>query len=433
MGTALVRVKIRNLAFGGAGVGEVQEQYDGLRDLLGITAFVPFTIPGEMVKAEIRERSKNFVKAELTEIEEPSPDRVQPECRYFGTCGGCELQHISYTAQLKAKYEMIRGALASGKLSTEVIGVLEPLEPSAPYTYRRRVSLHLDPNGKLGFYREGSRAVVAIDECPISVEEIEKTLRLIPDACRDLRGKISSIALEADAHGVIGVIKAPYALASDEQKFITEKIRPVLKDVVLMEMSGEVGGTGRQILELPLNASETLSLRVPASYFSQVNWEINLKLIEAVLNAAEVKRGMHAVDLYAGAGNFTLPLARAGAKVTAVECDKRLVAFGRQNASRYNLDRAINFIDSSVEKYLSKPGKAGLPDCIIADPPRSGLGSLAAQLPKAPRFILISCHLASFVRDLRALIAAGYDVQTIKPFDMFPQTSYVEIMAVLRA
>ncbi|HQH25771.1 MAG TPA: 23S rRNA (uracil(1939)-C(5))-methyltransferase RlmD [Oligoflexia bacterium] len=426
-----ITVNIRSIAVGGAGVGEVKSQSDGGAELLGITAFVPYCAAGEIVSAQVTEKKERYVKADLLTIEQASPDRTEPRCKYYANCGGCELQHMAYAAQLKAKYEMIAGALRAAKLPSTVVGVLRPLTPSAPYHYRRRISLHLDSGGRTGFYRQNSRSVVPIDSCSVASPAINSLLAQIQSFGRLVQGKISSVQLEEDVQGVVAVLQSPYDLSPAEQKEIIEQAKPFFASVVLMTGEKETGGYGRQILDLPLNEKNSCSLRVPAGYFSQVNWPVNLALIERVVRSAQIAYGELAYDLYAGAGNFSIPLARAGAQVTAVECDKRLVSFGRESAKRFNLDRRIEFVEKSVEKFLSSQ-KHNDARIIVADPPRSGLGKLVSQLNFGRKLLFVSCHLPSFVRDVKALLEQGWEAETIEPFDMFAQTSYVETLGVLR-
>ncbi len=158
---------------------------------------------------------------------------------------------------------------------------------------------------------------------------------------------------------------------------------------------------------------------------------MNVQLLQEAMRYAHVKPDFVAYDLYSGAGNFALPLARSGARVTAVECDPRLVLFGRQNATRFQLQNRLQFLEESVERFLEHLPKNTHCDLIIADPPRSGLGKIIPQLNFANRFLYIACHLPSFVRDIRAVVDQGWKVEAIVPFDMFAQTSYVEILGVL--
>jgi 23S rRNA (uracil1939-C5)-methyltransferase len=255
-------------------------------------------------------------------------------------------------------------------------------------------------------------------------------LEQLQDFGRAVQGKISSILLEEDAQGIIAVLKSPYDLANAEIQDVLKNAKKYFKNVLILVGEREIGGYGRQILELALNERQTFSLHVPAGSFSQVNWGINLQLIENVLELSQVSFQAAVLDLYAGAGNFSVPLARQGANVTAVEADKRLASFARENASRASLSKRLNVEEISVEKFLKRKPRIET-DLIIADPPRSGLGPLVSELSSAKRLMLVSCYLPSFVRDLKVLEKLGWKTEKIIPFDMFPQTSYVEILGVL--
>ncbi len=428
----IVSVKIRNIAVGGAGVGEVVSQGDGKEDLLGIAAFVPYSIPGEKVSALVTSQKKRHLETELREIEDAAEERVVPRCKYYMACGGCELQHISYEGQLQAKYKMIDGALRAAKFPSEVSEALRPVTPGSPFSYRHRLTLHVDPHGKVGLYRTNSRSVVPIESCAISNQKINEALTHIQSFGKEVQGRISSVLLEADDQGIIAILKSPYDLGKAEAEQILNRAKMHFGNVKLVIGEKELSGSGRQILELPLNEQKSLVLQVPAGAFSQVNVGINQRLIAKVVEEIEVGARTKVLDLYAGAGNFSLPIAKRGGSVTAVECDPRLVSFGRENASRYGLEKKLEYVHSSVEKFLaSQKDSLRAFDCILADPPRSGLGNLAGELPQVKKLLLISCHLPSFTRDLRTLIDRGYEVKGIYPFDMFAQTSYIEILAVL--
>jgi len=425
-----VDVNIRNLAFGGDGVGEVVAQANEEEDLLGITAFVPFTAIGETVTAKVNEQKKRFLKTSLVEIKEASEQRVDPVCPYFMECGGCELQHISYEEQLRSKYEMIVGAFRASQVNTDLLDSIEPIVTSKEYGYRRRIALHVDSGGKVGLYREKTRSVVAVEKCEIVSLALNEIIASIQDFGKLVKGVITSISLEEDSLGVIAILKSPYDLANTEVNKVLTEAKKFFKNVLVLVGKRELGGFGRQILELPLNERSTYSLKVPAGNFSQVNWDVNLLLIEKTLELANISYEQNVYDLYAGAGNFALPLARNGANVTAVESNKRLASFVNENAQKQNLLKRLTIIESTVEKFLQSQRKSKV-DLIVADPPRSGLGALANSLPQADNLILISCYLPSLVRDVNALVKQGWEVETIIPFDMFPQTSYVEVLTKL--
>ncbi len=425
-----INVNIRNLAFGGNGVGEVSAQFDGRSDLLGITAFVPYTTVGETVRARIVQRKDRYLHTELLDVINKAQERIEARCKLFTICGGCELQHISYDKQLLIKSEMLLGAMRSAKFPLKDLEKLEPIVPSDEYHYRRRITLHVDSSGKIGFYREASRSIVATTHCPVAVKEINDILINIQEFGKQIKGKITSVILESDEIGAVAVLKSPYDLGSAEIRSILDLSKKYFESALLVVSDREVGGFGRQILELPLNERKSLNLRVPAGYFSQVNIKINYQLVTKAVEISGIKIGQTVFDLYSGAGNFSLPFAQRGAKVTAVECDKRLVGLGKENLTRYNLEKNLNFIESSVEKFLVRVQKEKLScDLIIADPPRSGLGTLANNFNFAKKLILISCHQPSFIRDAKILIEQGWKLKTIIPFDMFAQTSYVEILS----
>lgn len=422
-----VSVNIRNIAVGGAGVGEVCAQDNLNRDLLGITAFVPFTAVGERVSARVVQRKDRYIQAELIEVEQASVDRTPPECMVFGECGGCELQHMGYESQLGAKYEMVKGSLRSARLSAKALGRVRPVVPGSPYHYRRRANLHVDSSGRVGFYRSRSRLVVPIDRCPVVVPSINAVLPQLPDFAKSVKGIISSIQLEADEDGLVAVLNSPYQRTQVERDRVMKEAKTLFTNVCLLEGKKEVGGFGRQILEVPLTSR--LKLRVPAGSFSQVNFKINQLLIERVIELAAVSDDTKVEELFSGAGNFSLPLAKAGANIRAVEVDPRLISLGRQNAEGYKLHSKLEFHGQSVEQYLKQTDYK--PDIVIADPPRSGLGSLVPLCSRGEKFLLISCHLPSFVRDMKAFEDRGWTVETIEPFDMFAQTSYLEILGFL--
>lgn len=428
-----ITVNIRNLAYGGDGVGEVTSQADGGEQLLGITAFVPFTSVGEVVSARVVEKKDRYLKAQLLEVKNKAENRVEPECEYYQVCGGCELQHINYEAQLKLKKEMLVGALRVSGFPSKTLEAISDVVPSSPFNYRRRISLHLDQSGRAGFYRNQTRSVVPINSCSIATKGINKILENLQECASELSGMVSSIALEEDAEGIIAVLQSTYAVGDIEKKEIFKVAKKYFEDASLVAEGKEIAGFGRQILEYPIQEDGLhLRLRVPAGSFSQVNAGINLALIKAVLKEGQIKPGSKVCDLYSGAGNFSLPLAYRGASIVAVEAEPRLVSYGRDSASQYSFSKKIKFIESTVEKYLKKKEKSQTFDLILADPPRSGLGQVASELKFANNLLLISCQQPSFVRDARNLTNAGWELEKVIPFDMFAQTSQLEILSVYR-
>ncbi len=431
-----IKVNIREIAVGGAGVGEVCE---GDPSLLGITAFVPFAARGETVVAKLLQRKERYVTAELLSLETRSEDRVEPTCKYFEKCGGCDLQHISYAAQLAGKLAMIEGALRSQRTDEANLAKLQGFDPSPSFAYRRRVTLHIDSTGRVGFYRAKSRSVVGIDECSISDRQINQIIAKLPSFAKLVSGKVSTLILESDRDGVVALVKAPYKLSQSEIREVTSAGREIFDDMTIVSGSSvsgtaEVGGYGRKIVGIELNHSGSQKISVPVGEFSQVNKLVNIDLVsyvlEKVTSSREHLREMLVEDLYSGAGNFSIPIAKLGSEVIAVEANQRLSNFCASNAQAHGVEGEVQTVTSSVEKYLRESKSGRRVDLIIADPPRSGLSQLAKKLNYARRLILVSCQLPSFVRDLRLLLEDGWELEEIKPFDMFAQTSHIEIVGV---
>lgn len=419
-----IEVNVRGLAVGGAGVGEVVAQSGYEENLLGITAFVPFSAPGETVFARVTNHKERFVEGELLSVETSSEERVEPKCKYFRVCGGCELQHMSENAQRNAKNGLLERELKAARFESSILAALEPIVSSKPYAYRRRISLHVDRTGKIGFYRPNSRSVVAIESCEIANPKINELLANIQPFGSSVQGLVSQIDLEADENSVIAVLKCPYDMGQREIRAITESAKKHFSSAVLVAAGKEVAAFGRGFLELPLLEGGGLKLLLPPGAFSQVNWAINRELIDYVVSSCAGEKQVH--DLYAGAGNFSLPLAYRGSNVIAVECEPRLVQSARKSAQSAGLSSKFEIRELSTEKFLKRIKSSDL-EVVVADPPRSGLGNLIRSFTKARKMVLVSCHIPSFIRDLRGLTEQGWKVDEIQPFDMFPQTSHLEV------
>ena len=415
------------LAVGGAAVGRVTGPEAS--PLIGMTAFVPFAAPsGETVSARVRKQAARYLEADLLTVESASPDRVTAPCPYFGECGGCDLQHVDYSAQLTAKREMVRGALRSGGLNEAVTDCVTDVVPGPPYAYRQRITLHMDQNGRVGYFRRRSYQLVLAETCPIAFPAIDTWLAGGFSLEGILSGVEGELAVEAAENGVFGVLRLP----------APRPPQVVIEQIIERMASHFTGGTfsvggktaaqfGASEMVRRMEAEETHGT---AGVFSQVNPAVNAKLVARIVQAAQSSGAKTAHDLYAGAGNFALPLAsEAGARVVAVESDAVLVTVGKSEATRRGLNERVAFVDSEMEKFLHKQPEHV--DFVVADPPRAGLGALAARLNYSNTLALVSCHLPSAVRDLKTLTQNGWVVREVIPFDMFAQTAYIEVLTLL--
>ncbi len=380
----------------------------------GIVHFVRGALPGETVEAEITESKKNHRFARTTKVLEPSPHRISPPCPYFGICGGCRLQHAAYPYQLEMKRDVLRDVLRRiGKLEFPDIDVI----PSEPFGYRARGTFRLDARGP-ALLREASHERVPIDRCLLMAEGINRVLPKL----RDLPGSRGVDELRVLCNGEDTV------LGFRDRRFEPDA-------AARLEESGIAGarfadrGWGHPSLPFPIG---DLRYTVGPGSFLQANWPVNLALIERLAKlCCGAGRKNRVLDLYAGAGNFALPIAAGGCEVVAVEGFDDSFRDLQQNIAGNGLSDRCRAVKSPVERFRS----AGTFDIVLLDPPRTGLSPAARTLVgkiAAPRIAFVSCDPATLARDLAAL-SARYSVESVTMADFFPQTHHIETLAVLTA
>ncbi len=366
-----ITLTIHDLAFGGEGVGRVED----------FVVFVPFVIVGETVEAEITEVKKNFARAKLLHIVTPSPERVTPECRHFGACGGCQYQHIHYAAQLRFKHKQIADLFERvGKIAPDKIAPVLPCP--APYGYRNRIMIRSQWNGpakklEIGFIRTDNKFVEDITECKIAEPA--------------LNGQILQVRANPPPKGGIKVVL---------------RVQPD-------------------------------GWAVPRDSFFQNNFFLLPKLVETVRGYLQASDARHLIDLYCGVGFFGIEAAGMVESFVGVEYDQRALAAARQNAAERNLTNG-EFISAKVEAALPELLEkfSAEKTAVILDPPRKGCWPETLELLRRNRpaqVIYVSCHPATMARDLNILCADGvFELACVQPLDMFPQTQHVECVADLR-
>ncbi len=344
-----------------------------------------------------------LVFATVAEVLEPSPARVEPPCPYFGRCGGCDFQQLSYEAQLAAKAEIIRDCLRR-------VARVEPpdeitIEPSPEvWRYRSRVRWQHDPLRRLlGYYERGSHRVCDVADCPVAAPPVNE--RLV-----HLRALL--------AEGSLPQASEFEAVAGDEG--------------VALDPAVEPGDEGEQVRRI---GGETY--RFDAGCFFQINHALLEPLVAEGLRGVEGSGAdATALDLYSGVGLFTLPLARRFKRVFAVEGNPAAAAYGRRNLSDASLANA-RVETSAVGEWLARHAEElGHADFILLDPPRAGADpeTVRGIVQLRPRHIsYVSCDPATLARDLRVLTESGYRIDSLRAFDMFPQTHHVETVVHLLA
>ncbi len=392
-------LEVEKLIYGGAGLARKDGQ----------VFFLPKVLPGEKVEAALGKAKSNFTRAKVTRILEASPQRIAAPCPYFERCGGCHYQQLSYPDQLAAKRAILHELFDRAKLALPV----EIQTLSGPeWNYRNRSQFHLH-NNRVGFLEEGTNKLVPVENCPVSSPRLNEALALLKKLARDHRFPDFLKSIEF------------FTNERDLQVNVLETNRPLAKHFFAW-LEKEIPGTQSGAIEYPAAGYEwKVSYR---SFF-----QVNRFLVDGLTRlSTENLSGQHAIDLYAGVGLFSLPLAKTFERVTAVESGKVAMYDLEANSKRYNV-RNVRIVQAAVDAFLNDLTEA--PDVILADPPRSGLGIPAAQrlaTIAAPEIRLVSCDPATLVRDLAVLIPSGYRVADITLIDLFPHTFHIETVTRLR-
>ena len=369
-------------------------------------------IPGEVVEVNVQERKRDYTLAAVSQVVEPSEDRVEPKCPVFGVCGGCHLQYVSYERQLSMKEEVLVDSL------TRLGGIEVELGPSlsdAQWNYRHRAQFKVSRHGNIGFFRESSRDIVEFEACPLMIGEINGLLRTVKEKVL-ARGLKEIHVSVGDAVAVLLKYAGDYAC--DQERFRQAGIASIACNDNLAEGSGYV-------------AFDLLGLKYTVSpwTFFQAHWSLNTKVAELITQAAEPLKGQTVLDLYAGAGNFSLPLAEQAQEILLVEENPHAIEDGTRNLKMNGL-KNCRFMKSSAEKYKMQKKV----DLLILDPPRPGLTTEVAKkvIEHAPaRIIYISCNPATLARDLKKL-KEKYAITSIRMIDFFPNTFHIEAAVFLQ-
>lgn len=371
----IVELKIDKLIFGGAGLG----RHDGQ------VIFVDYTAPGDLVEVEIFESKKNFSRGKILRILEPSINRVEPQCKVFGQCGGCQWQHVAYEEQIASKQKILDDVIKRF-LPQENVSVGTFWKSPISYNYRNRIQVRVDEHGKLGFFEKGSHALVDIDTCPIAEEPLNTEL-----------------------------------MAMKQKKVKAGKYR------IQVGLDNAITRTHLEIQDQPLG-------------FAQVNRLQNRKLQQEVLKIYERFQGLPIFDLYGGYGNLSLPLAtqHPSVSVECVEWSNKSVEEG-WNLAQNQKAKNLRYIAMDVKSYLQR---VHIPQesFVILDPPREGCDPAVIQelVAKAPKCLVsISCDPMTWGRDTQLLLQGAqqkgykYRIATMHGLDMFPQTDHIEVFSVL--
>ena len=406
----------------------------------GKAVFVAGALPGETVVVEQTARSRHFDEARTLEVLDASPDRVQPRCPHFGTCGGCVLQHLAEDRQILAKQRVLLENL-------ERIGKVEPRRVLPPLTadswgYRRkgRFSVRrVDKKDKtlVGFREQDPRFVADLSVCHTTIPGIGLKVQALSALVDSLQARehIPQIEFIAGEAAIALTVRhlAPLVDADREalaafgrEHGFSIFLQPKGPDSV-HPLQGEAPALSFRLAQWDLElAFEPLD-------FIQVNARLNDRMIALALELLDAQPGERVLDLFCGLGNFTLPLARGAAEVVGVEGDAGLVSRARANAQRNGLANAQFFAADLTQDQRGTPWMRQGFHKLLLDPPRSGADEVLRQLPLQgiDRIVYVSCHPGSLARDAGFLVhERGYRLVAAGVMDMFPHTAHVESIAL---
>jgi tRNA/tmRNA/rRNA uracil-C5-methylase (TrmA/RlmC/RlmD family) len=394
-----LELDITTVAFGGDGIGRHEN----------FVIFVPFVIAGERVEVEIVEVKRKYAIADLIRVITPSPHRVAPRCPYYTQCAGCQYQHVEYRQQLEMKRAQIRDVFQRiGKIAEPPIAPV--VGSPRQYHYRNKIVVH--GPGKPGFWTVRGRSIIPIAQCPIAREEINTRLAGLVEADKHT-------TLRCDSAGKVWVFSSGTGF------------QPVQPESPAGE-DGRAGSPSHGLIEEVVLGK---TLQVPVGSFFQVNAGVIEKALEHTRQIFSASGCRVVVDAYCGVGLFALLLADLAGHVYGMELDAAAIQVANANAERLGL-KNYDFYPGTTDRLLFYTlRQCKLEEtCLILDPPRSGCGkqvlkTLAKQKPRA--LIYVSCAPAMLARDVKELLAAGYRLERVTPFDMFPQTAHCEAVAEL--
>jgi len=392
----------------------------------GKVVFVRGAAPCEEVEVVIREDRGRYAYADLLDVIRPSPVRRTPPCPYLPACGGCPWQHLEYEAQLAIKRVIVSEQLRRiGRLELDVPPVMSsPLE----FGYRQRLKLRV-ADREVGFFAGGTHSLVAVERCLLPEPPVAAAIPEARVLIGSLHAKVRRLEIAAARDSTPDL-----TVAAEVEGSVSCADEPVCRS--WLDAHPQVSGltlAGRRWRRtwgsdrIAVRPQHDLSLNLRIGGFSQVNPRANRRLVEMVLDIVNARPGLRVLDLYSGAGNFSLPLARKGADVLAVEQDRKAVEDGNENARRLGLP-ACRFEQGRAARKAAELADAKRSfDLVLLDPPRCGAAETLTAIMRLapPRLLYVSCDPSTLARDLRHL-AARYRVRQIQAIDMFPHTYHVE-------
>lgn len=436
-----LRLTIEKLIYGGDGLARTAPDDAGRRKAV----FVPFVLEDEQINASITEEKPGFLRARADKVLQASPERAEPGCPYFGRCGGCQYQHTGYAHQLEVKKAILAETIE--RIAKVSLPETPHVHAAAPWNYRNRTRMKVRGGRRfaMGYYRFNSHELLAVEQCPISSQLINRAVEAlwkmgraeaVPREVEEVEFFASHddtsllLELNLDDHATQGI-------SSGVAQFVRglRSALPAIAGVAVFRREGQ--NLRHEIIpqalhdlfgtqELTYHTAEC-KYRVSAGSFFQTNRFLTNEMVDVVTRD---RTGNYALDLYSGVGLFTLPMSQNFREVASVEA-----APYSFHDLRRNSPSNVTAYHASTEYFLTGAKDIAQFDYVVVDPPRGGMGEDVARKVAdlgAPRLTYVSCDPATLARDLKVLLAAGYVISTIHLIDLFPQTFHIESIIELK-
>ncbi|GEK58650.1 23S rRNA (uracil(1939)-C(5))-methyltransferase RlmD [Marinococcus halophilus] len=444
----LIETTIEDLTHEGHGVGRVE----------GYALFIPYALPGERIQAKVIKTKKGYGFGKLITVLEESSERTEKPCPIYVKCGGCQLQHMTYEAQLHYKHKQVKDAFERiGGLNEAVVRDTIGMEDPWRYRNKAQVPIGVKEDGRLkaGFYQKRTHNIIDMDECIIQQKENDGAVQQV----KDIASRFGMSAYDEESgRGFLRHVVTRYAPTTgqlmivvitngkkipDEQAFI-EAVRNEVKDTasivqnVNTKRTNVIFGEKTKTLwgeDYIYDHIGGVKFAISARSFYQVNPVQTKTLYDKALEYADLRGHETVIDAYCGIGTISLFLAEKARQVYGVEVVPQAVSDAKRNAQLNHFDN-VTFAAGKAEEVMPWWVKANdlRPDVVVVDPPRKGCDEqlLDTMLEVAPeRIVYVSCNPATLARDLKHLVEGGYEVVEAQPVDMFPQTTHVEVATKL--
>lgn len=442
----VLQVTIEDLTHEGHGVGKVE----------GYPLFIPNALPGEAIDVKVVKTTKNYGFGRLMEWHETSPERVEPPCPVYDRCGGCQLQHLSYEGQLKAKQKQVQDVMARiGKLPH--VPVYPTLGMEEPWRYRNKSQVPIGiSEGRVitGFYAKRSHEIVDVNQCIIQEQVSDQVMQLVKEKANELgilpydelrhKGVLRHVVIRYGRTS--GEVMVVLVTRSSHVPHLAELVDAIKENITGLasivhninnQKTNVIMGNQSTVLwgrDVIYDSIGDIRFAISARSFYQINPVQTEVLYQTALEYAELTGEESVVDAYCGIGTISLFLAQKAKKVYGVEIVEQAIEDAKTNAELNGI-RNAEFEAGPAEVVIPRWHKEGKKaDVIVVDPPRKGcdealLTTILEMKPK--RVVYVSCNPGTLARDLRMLEDGGYRTKKVQPVDMFPQTSHVEAVAVL--